>query len=202
MDVGAGEGRYTNLLLEKAKYTIALEPNPDLRIELQKRYPTLEIWPDMIADTNVAPASANFILCSHVFYFIEPDNWLKTLDTLGSWLAKDGLLVVILARPKGTCMSICEHFYDRCLDLSLLAKDMQQKTNHDFEIILETLPVKITAPDLNTAYKIAEFLLNPPPSEYNLPSHKVIEDYIKKHCMTAQGEYQFSCDQYLLQLRA
>jgi len=156
----------------------------------------------MIAEANVVPASANFILCSHVFYFIEPENWLETLETLASWLAEDGLLVVILARPEGTCMSICEHFYNRRLDLSLLAKDMQQKRGDDFEMTLETLPVEITTPEINAAYKIAEFLLNPPPFEYSLPSRQAIEDYIKKHCMTAQGEYRFSCDQYLLQLRA
>jgi len=46
MDVGAGTGRYTDLLLDNAKRTIALEQNPDLRAELQKHYPELEIGTD------------------------------------------------------------------------------------------------------------------------------------------------------------
>lgn len=202
IDVGAGTGRHTDLLLENAERTVALEPDSDLRAELQKLYPSLEIWSDMIAEADIAPAVADFILCSHVLYFIKPEDWLETLETMASWLNEDGLLVVILAKPEGVCMSICEYFYDRSLDLTILAEDMKQKRGYDFDISMETVPAEISAPDIDTACRIAEFLLTPPPAKRSLPSRHAIEDYIKKYCITSQGEYRFSCDQYLLQLRA
>ena len=65
---------------------------------------------------------------------------------------------------------------------------------------IETIPIDIVTEDLNSAYIIAEFMLNLLPIP-NLPTRHQVEAYIRQHFRSAEGGFCFSTDQTLVQIR-
>ena len=68
MDAAAGTGKFTAWFAARFGQLIAVEPNLSLTRELQNNCPTVAILPVQIADAE--PPPADFVLCSHVFYYI------------------------------------------------------------------------------------------------------------------------------------
>src|SRR5271166_2318090 len=85
VDAGAGEGSMTAALAKLFDRTIAIEPNSALRAELARRCPEAEIVEAPIGEARIA-SSADFVLCSHVLYYIPQNDWTDTLERLTSWL--------------------------------------------------------------------------------------------------------------------
>jgi hypothetical protein len=95
IDAGAGTGTLTTWLGPRFRKTIAIEPNPSLRDELQTACPEAELLPVPIAEAR--PSSrADFVLCSHVFYFTDRARWAEHLRCLANWLQPAGVLAVAL----------------------------------------------------------------------------------------------------------
>jgi len=93
IDAGAGNGQVTAWFVPSFERTIAIEPNDSLRDELRRACPSAEVIAEPILEAKPS-ATADLVLCSHVFYYIERAEWMATLDRLASWLAPGGILVL------------------------------------------------------------------------------------------------------------
>ena len=196
LDVGAGNGIVTAWVTNSFEKTIAVEPNESLRAELKENCLQIEVIPEKILDAKI-PALGDLILCSHVFYYIDGAEWMINLERLASWLAPNGVLVVALQNSGTDCMKMLEHFFGRKFDLTALAHAFREKNKDKYEVMIETVPALITTSDFDSAYTIAEFMLNLLPMP-DPPTRTDLEEYVRNHFASKGGGFLFSCDQDFL----
>lgn len=200
LDAGAGEGTLTEFLAPHFSKTIAVEPNAALREALSRRCPQAEVHGDMILKAKPS-TPADFILCSHVFYYIPQDQWSPTLEALASWLAPGGTLVILLQNPETDCMKMVRHFLGHRFDLGALARSFTQSHGGTYTAKVETDPANIKSKEFSTAYTVAEFMLNLLPLP-NPPLRSELEAYVRENFhRPADGLYSLSCNQDFLQIQ-
>lgn len=197
VDAGAGNGKVTAWFTDKFKKSVAMEPNPSLCRDLKKACPGAEIHQATILEAKVN-SSADFILASHVFYYIPKDQWLANLSRLTSWLSPQGALVVMIQNSGTDCMGMLKHFHKKSFDLRELAKDFKAK-DKNYKVTMETVPSYITTSDFKSACTIAEFMMNLLPMP-DPPLRSELEAYVEKNFSAGSGKYRFSCHQDFLQI--
>ncbi len=201
IDAGAGNGMVTEWYIPRFDRTIGFDPNPlhvaDLR-ELAGRYRSLEVLEGEIL--TVTPASmTDFVLASHVFYYIDDSRWMENLQRLASWLSPDGVLAVVLQNHETDCMRMREHFLGQRYGLSALARRFRQHAGDQYEVSLHRVDAQITTPDFDSAYTIAEFMLNLVRLT-NPPPRAQVEEYVRTQFAAPSGGYRFSCHQDFLRI--
>ncbi len=197
IDAGAGSGTLTAWFTPLFQTVVAIEPNPSLESALRAACPTAVV----IADTITAATPqvlGNFVLCSHVFYYIPQAEWEPTLRRLMSWLAPGGFLAIALQNPGTDCMRMVDHFIGGRFDLSTLCP-LVNGEGGEFEARVETVPATIRTPNREIACTIAEFVLNvlsmPSP-----PTWEELEQYVDARFRQADGRYRLTCDQDFLKV--
>ena len=199
IDAGAGEGSTTAWIAQLFGRTIAVEPNGYLCELLAKSCPDAQILPARIL--AAAPAApADFVLCSHVFYYLEDAEWVANLDRLASWLAPGGVLVLVMQNPRSDCMRMLRHFFTRRASLGDLLTQIEKRALSGFEAHLETVRCYVYAPDFQTAYTIAEFMVSTLPGEKALERTQ-LESYVRQRFVRPGGNFRFSCNQDFLVIR-
>lgn len=199
IDAGAGEGSTTSWIADRFKRTFAVEPNAFLAGQLAKSCPDAEVLPLPILDAEPA-APADFVLCSHVFYYLEDAEWVANLDRLASWLAPGGVLVLVMQNPRSDCMRMLRHFFTRRASLGDLLTQIEKRAISGFEAHLETVRCYVDTPDFQTAYTIAEFMVNTLPGEKALERTE-LESYVQQRFVRPGGNFRFSCTQDFLVIR-
>ncbi len=199
LDAGAGNGQVTAWFLDRFERTIAIEPSPSLSADLLKTCPTAELLRAMIRDAE-PNVRADFILCSHVLYYVEQSAWHAHLEKMASWLAPEGLLVVVLQNHETDCMKMLEVFHGRRFDLAALGQEFGAAHGNHLHVDREVVPAHITTSDFNAAYTVAEFMLNLLPMP-NPPPRRTLEEYVRQHFVRPAGGFQFSCHQDFLVIR-
>lgn len=198
LDAGAGNGKVTAWIGGLFERTIALEPNPSLCDELRKVCSDAEVHQETILSAQVK-ASADFILASHVFYYIPKEDWTANLAQLASWLSPEGSLVVMLQNAGTDCMRMLRYFFKKSFDLKGLQDDFKAEHSGKYAVTIETVPSYITTKDFKSAYTIAEFMINLLPLPQP-PLRKDLEAYVKKNFAADGKGYRFSCHQDFLQI--
>lgn len=199
VDAGAGDGGTTSWIAESFEKTIAIEPNPSLRTALARNCPSAEVWASTIIDAPVQPAWADFVLCGHVFYYIEDSEWDAHLELLTSWLRPNGLLVLAMQHHMSDCMQLHSSFCGRGFDLTPLTASFQARHGDRYEVHSDVIPIQIAVKDMQSAYILAEFMLNLLPLS-DPPSRDAVEAYIEQHFREQNGGYRFSSDQVVVQI--
>ena len=199
VDAGAGNGKVTAWFTERFGRTIAIEPNASLRHDLERACPTADVIPEQILNAKIGTAG-DLILCSHVFYYIDASEWMRTLDRLASWLATGGLLVLVVQNHDTDCMRMLDHFLGQRFLVSSLARQFQEERGSSYEVRIDTKPAQIETLDFPSAYVIAEFMLNLLPVR-NPPPRRALEEYLRAHFVRPDGSFRFSCDQDFIQIR-
>ena len=199
IDAGAGNGKVTAWFTERFGRTIAIEPNASLRHDLERACPTAELIPEQILNAKIG-TTGDLILCSHVFYYIDPSRWIPNLARLASWLAPGGVLVVVVQNHDTDCMQMLDHFLGRRFLVSSLARQFQEERRSSHDLRIDTSPAQIETPDFPSAYVIAEFMLNLLPIPHP-PPQRALEDYVRAHFERSNGSFRFSCDQDFIQIR-
>lgn len=198
VDAGAGEGSTTAALGKFFDRTIAIEPNSALRVELARRCPDAEIVEAPIAEARIV-SSVDFVLCSHVLYYIPQTNWGDTLERLTSWLGVDGTAVVLLGNRDADSMALSREFFGRQFDLARAAQEF--KTRHDdWEIVMRLLNCEVVVDDLESACTLTRFFLSDHPDWGRTVTRRKVEEYVRSHFTDPRG-YRLSCDQDILLLR-
>lgn len=197
IDAGAGTGKLTSWLAERFANVIGIEPNPSLAAEFRSACPTATLIQGAIL--AAAPkASADFILCSHVFYYIPLAEWEANVRQLLSWLAPGGVLAVAIQNPDTDCMNMVHHFIGRRTDLRELVAVVTDM-NGPYDVRLDTVQAFICTEDLPLACEIAQFMLNVLPMP-NPPLWSELEAYVASRFSRSGGGYRYSCHQDFLRI--
>lgn len=199
IDAGAGTGQLTAWVGEGFERTIAIEPNASLRTDLKQNCPQAEILGDLLLAASPA-APGDFILCSHVFYYIPGPQWLVHLEKLASWLSPQGVLAVALQNGGTDCQRMVQRFLHQRFDLAALAREFSARHEQEYQVQVDTVEAWITTADFADAYTIAEFMLNLLPLP-NPPLRQELADYVQQNFRDGQGGYRFSCHQDFLQVQ-
>ena len=199
IDAGAGTGKVTAWLTEEFGRTIAIEPNPHLRVHLERNCPSAEIVPTPILDCDFG-GQADFVLVSHVFYYIPAGEWQTTLDRLASFLSPTGVLVIVLQNPETDCMGLVHHFHGQRFDLPGACQEFQHRHAGAFDLQIETVACHIETSDFAAAYTVAEFMLNLLPLE-DPPARNDLDAYVRGKFAASEGGYRYSCSQDFLVIR-
>ena len=197
IDAGAGTGKLTAWLAKRFATVIGVEPNPSLAAEFRTACPTATLLPNSIV--AAAPGvSADFILCSHVFYYIPRDDWEANVRQLISWLAPGGVLAVAIQNPDTDCMRMVHHFLGRRVDLRELVA-VVSVPNGPYDVRLDTVEAHIRAKTLHKACQVAEFILNVLPIP-NPPLWAELEKYVAGRFARPNRGYRYSCHQDFLRI--
>ncbi len=198
VDAGAGDGSTTAALSKLFDRTVAIEPNSALRVELKRRCPEAEIVKAPIGDAAVT-SPADFVLCSHVLYYIPQSDWTETLERLTSWLGADGAAVVLLGNPNADVIALPRDFFGKSIDLAPAVQEFKARHN-DFETLTQTLKCEVVVDDLESACTLARFFLSDYPDWGDNVTSRRVEEYVRTHFTHSRG-YRLSCDQDALLLR-
>ncbi len=196
IDAGAGNGKLTSLFVKRFQSVTAVEPNPTLVADLQKACPTVQVVTGNILNAAVE-GNADFVLCSHVFYYIPKKEWVAHLLTLLGWLTPGGVMAAAVQNPNTDCMQMARHFHGQQVDLTELVS--ASVATGQYESRIETVQASIVAPDLDTACRVAEFILN----VFPFPKPVLwadLEEYVERNFRQPDGWYGLSCDQDFLRV--
>ena len=198
IDAGAGNGEVTKAFAGAFRHIIAVEPNPHLLAQLKQAIPQAETIGAPILAAN-PKVRGDFVLCSHVLYYIPPYEWIAHLDRLVSWMSPSGVTVVVVQNHNTDCMTMLDHFFGHRFDLHQLAQTFREKHGNCYNVVVTLDQAHVESTDLPSAYAIAEFILNLLPMS-RPPARQDVEDYLAKHCLT-DGTYRLSVHQDFLQIR-
>ena len=198
IDVGAGTGKLTAHYAPSFRHTLAIEPNPSLVSELRTNCSGVTIFQNNLNEAVVSQ-KADFVLCSHVFYYLPRHMWLASLDKMAGWLAVGGVLEIALQNRDTDCMKMLSHFLNQRFDLAGLAAEFSDRAGRLFAVSLTTVPATIRTASLHEACCVAEFMLNllPMPAP---PLMKDLESYVQR-CFLHSGSFEYSCDQDFLRVQ-
>ena len=194
VDVGAGSGILTAHFAREFKTSIAIEPNPSLASELRKHCPAVTVLPIPL-DNVTLDCKANFILCSHVLYYLPSDKWLRSLELMASWLKVDGVLALAVQNPDTDCMKMLGHFTGGRFELAGLREEFSAR-NQGFATSIVTVPAMVRTHLREEACAIAEFMLNLLPMPCPPPMDEVAS-YVQNH-FYREDVFEASCDQDFL----
>jgi SAM-dependent methyltransferase len=199
VDAGAGTGQVTAWFMEQFGTTVAIEPSPSLRGDLQQTCPGATVLPVPILEAQPG-VLADLVLCSHVLYYIDRSEWLATVTKMASWLAPPGALVIVLQNHETDCMRMLDAFLGQRFDLDALSREFDALHGQRYRVDRQVVPAHVTTADLGPAYTIAEFMLNLLPMP-NPPMRSALEDYVRQHFAAPGGGFRFSCHQDFLVIR-
>lgn len=198
IDAGAGNGKLTRVLQDRFESRIAIEPSDSLRQDLIAACPGATVIAEPISHAEPG-AQADFILCSHVFYYIDRDEWPSTLGRLASWLRPGGVLAVAIQNHQTDCMRMLHHFAGERFDLSPVAEAFAKEHVDEFDVRHDLVEAHVTTEELATAYEIAVFMLNLIPLR-SPPTYQAVEEYLADRFARGEGGYRFSCHQEFLRI--
>jgi hypothetical protein len=199
IDAGAGNGVVTQAFAGAFTRTIAIEPNVHLREQLEQRLPSAEVIGLPILSAQPA-ALGDFVLCSHTFYYIPPGEWLAHLERLVSWMAPTGVTIVVLQHRESGCMNMVHHFFGHRFELRRTADAFRAKHGDRYDVVTTLDPAHVQTADLDTAYTVAEFMLNLLEIK-SAPARQEVEAYVQTHFITEGGGYRIPVDQDFLHIR-
>ncbi|MBM4276683.1 MAG: methyltransferase domain-containing protein [Deltaproteobacteria bacterium] len=93
LDIGAGGGDLTIPISQSFDETIVVEPNEKQARFLSRRSPHFRIYNDFWEKVDLTSKHYDFILCSHVLYYIEEGKWLTTIEKMYAHLDRGGVLL-------------------------------------------------------------------------------------------------------------
>lgn len=94
-DIGAGTGKFTELLAKRGYELFAVEPNTDMREQListLKNYPGAEIVKGTAESTTLSDHSVDVITCAQALHWFDPDAFREECRRIG----KPGVLAIVI----------------------------------------------------------------------------------------------------------
>ncbi len=199
IDAGAGNGELTRTFAPDFDRTIAIEPNAYLLSQLQRAIPSAETIGEPILSAKPV-AQADLVLCSHTLYYIDSYGWLEHLERLVSWMSPTGVTIMVLQNRQTGCMEMVDHFFGHRFDLTQWAVIFRGKHGDRYDVVTTLEPAHVETPDVDSAFIVAEFILNLLPIT-KAPVRREVEAYINRHFKLPSGAYRFPVHQDFLQIR-
>ncbi|HOW56943.1 MAG TPA: class I SAM-dependent methyltransferase [Smithellaceae bacterium] len=101
LDIGAGGGDLTIPISQSFSETTIVEPNEKQVEYFKRRCPQFNIFNNSWDKINLAGKRFDFILCSHVLYYIPEGRWLTTIKKMYDHLHQGGRIAIVLQSPVG-----------------------------------------------------------------------------------------------------
>lgn len=183
LDVGAGGGDLTIPLSTHFHSTTIAEPNQVQVERFRRTYPDFQVQNVALEKLELTGRTFDFILCSHVLYYLDPSAWADQVDKLHHWLTPGGKVAVVMQSPAGDVARFFQHFNGYHADVIPLWDEMVARHG---EADVEALycRARIQTASLDDMVKIGLFLLIDKRFEQRKPE---IADYHNRHHRTADG---------------
>jgi ubiquinone/menaquinone biosynthesis C-methylase UbiE len=193
LDIGAGGGDLTIPVSNSFEETTVIEPNDKQASYLKRRSPHFRIYNDFWENVDLGSKKYDFILCSHVLYYIEEGNWLPTIKKMYAHLENKGRIAIVLQSPIGEVADFFNQFTHYDVNILELWRDL---INHygDEAIEVRYFINEIWTESLEDMANIGLFLLiDRRFREYV----EEIRQYFESHHKTTNG-YRIKQDEILL----
>lgn len=193
LDVGAGPGLITSPLSAHFDHIGIVEPDPDYCLEAVKK--VLEPGKLVTAFNGTWEARQfgegqfDLIICAHVLYFVDPENWGDFIQKMVPHIAPGGRLAIVLVAKGDDVSELIRHTLSMeepgSYPFSAAAIERLQEQDHVFEVL--SFEANITAA---TAEKLMEVMVLFPIMQYDKGSTAeqrlaLIEEHFK-----ADGHYR------------
>ena len=96
LDVGAGGGDLTIPISQSFTETTVVEPNAQQAAFFRRRCPDFTIYNHSWEDVDPGSGLFDFILCSHVLYYIAEGRWLNMINKMHLHLEDGGCIAIVL----------------------------------------------------------------------------------------------------------
>ena len=193
LDIGAGGGDLTIPIAQSFERTTIVEPNERQAQYLKKRCPHFHIVNSLWEKADLGPERFDFILCSHVLYYIEKGKWLTTIKRMYEYLEDKGCIAIVLQSPIGEVADFFNAFTHYDVNILELWRDLIRVYGDD-AIEVRYFMNEIWTESLDDMVTIGLFLLID--RRFNEYKEK-IRQYFESHHKN-QGGYQIKQDEILL----
>jgi len=98
LELGAGTGKLTRLLVDEFAYVVAVEPDPEMRQWFVARCPQADLLAGTAEQIPLADASVDGVFVAEAFHWFDHERALAEISRV---LRPSGALVVLWNRPSG-----------------------------------------------------------------------------------------------------
>ena len=193
LDIGAGGGHLTIPLSGMFQSTVVVEPNARQAEFLSRRCPKFDIHNCRFEDAPLSPASFDFVLCSHVLYYVNEALWPELVARMFGLLTPGGRLAIVLQAPVGQVADLFRAFTRYDVDLLGLWRTLNE-TYGEENVEVRTIRNEIWTENLEDLTDMALFLLL---DARFRERRSEIRDYLERECKT-EGGYRLVQDEVLL----
>lgn len=124
LDIGAGGGDLTIPISQSFKETTVVEPNEKQADFFRRRCPEFNVYNDLWEKIDLGSRRYDFILCSHVLYYILEGHWLSTIEKMYEQLEDGGRIVIVLQSPLGEVADFYNQFTHYDVNILGLWRDL------------------------------------------------------------------------------
>jgi len=196
LDVGAGSGDLTIPLAQAFHETTIVEPNSAQIEFLRRRYPEFKLHNTTWSEAELGGDRFDFILCSHVLYYLDTAEWMPSIDKMRAHLEPDGRLAIVLQSPIGELADFYNRFAHFDVDILELWRQMIHRFG-DRAVDVRYFVNEIWTDNLDDMVEIGLFLL----IDRNFRSRcDEIRDYFASRHRRGDG-YRLKQDEILLAVR-
>lgn len=196
LDIGAGSGDLTIPISQSFEEITIVEPNAKQAGYLRRRCPHFIIYNDSWESVNLDLKRYDFILCSHVLYYIKEDQWLSTIDKMYAHLEDGGRIAIVLQSPIGEVASFFNQFTHYDVNILELWRDLIREYG-DENIEVRYFMNEIYTDNLEDMVTIGLFLLLDRKYKERIGD---ISNYFESHHKTDNG-YRLMQDEILLVIK-
>lgn len=196
LDIGAGGGDLTIPVSQSFEETTVVEPNEKQASFLQRRCPHFMIYNDFWEKINLGSKRYDFILCSHVLYYIREGNWLDVIEKMYAHLEDGGRIAIVLQSPIGEVAKFFHQFANYDVNILELWRDLIEQYGDD-AIEVRYFMNEIWTESLEDMVTIGLFLLIDPRFK---ECENEIRQYFESHHKVIGG-YRIRQDEILLAIR-
>ncbi|MBM4271860.1 MAG: class I SAM-dependent methyltransferase [Deltaproteobacteria bacterium] len=196
LDIGAGGGDLTIPVSQSFDETTIVEPNEKQAHFFRRRCPHFKIYDDYWEKVDLAAKRFDFILCSHVLYYIPEGRWVETIEKMHAHLEPGGRIAIVLQSPLGEVARFFNQFTRYDVNILELWGDLIRKYG-DEAIEVRYFMNEIWTDSLDDMVTIALFLLI---DRRFRDYEEGIRRYIESHHKVADG-YRIMQDEILLLIK-
>ncbi len=193
LDIGAGGGDLTIPVSQSFEETTIVEPNEKQAHFFRRRCSHFQIYNEYWERVDLAEKRFDFILCSHVLYYIPEGRWGKTIEKMHAHLAPGGRIALVLQSPIGEVAKFFNQFTRYDVNILELWGDLIRKYG-DEAIEVRYFLNEIWTDALDDMVAIALFLLI---DRRFKEREEEIRRYMESHHKVADG-YRMVQDEILL----
>lgn len=124
LDIGAGGGNLTIPISQSFAETTIVEPNTKQVAFFRRRCPHFTVYNHSWENVNLGSNLFDFILCSHVLYYMAEGSWLSTISKMYSHLEDGGRIAIVIQSPIGQVADFFNQFTHYDVNILELWRDL------------------------------------------------------------------------------